>query len=197
MEAAIAQIQKEQNEQALLINATVTQFSTVTKNLETMMREVQIKMGISDTVNDSRSMHQEPQQFGGRQPAQQDLIRPSGKDILKFSGKNVEGWLIKINKFFRHYHIRDEKRLFLAIQILEGEALEWLGWMEKEEYIESWGDFMEDITRRFGKNPYDVPTGRLSKLNQETMSAVEYQQKFENMVTKAHGISERPLKKCI
>lgn len=78
---------------------------------------------------------------------------------------------MKITKFFRHYHIRDDKRLFLATQSLEGDALDLLVWMEEENNLESWGDFEEDITRRFGKNIYDVPTGRLSKLNQESLSA--------------------------
>lgn len=101
---------------------------------------------------------------------------------------------MKITKFFRHYQIRDDKRLFLATQALEGEALDWLVWMEEEGSLESWGDFIQDVIRRFGRNPYDIPTGRLSKLHQDSMSTQEYQKKFENMATKAHGISRAALK---
>lgn len=52
---------------------------------------------------------------------------------------------MKITKFFRHYQIRDDKRLFLATQALEGEALDWLVWMEEEGSLESWGDFIQDF----------------------------------------------------
>lgn len=66
--------------------------------------------------------------------------------------------------------------------------------MEEEGNIDCWGDFVADITRQFGRNPYDVPTGRLSKLQQDTMSTAEYQQKFKNLATKAHGVSKAALK---
>jgi len=41
---------------------------------------------------------------------------------------------------------------------------------------------------------YDVPTGRLSKLSQDSLSTAEYQKMFEDLATKAHRLSRDALK---
>lgn len=94
----------------------MTQFSSVTKQFEASILDIVNTDDIRSTSGD--------QNVNNRNHTQPDPIRPSAKDIPKFSGKNVEGSLLKITKFFHHYHTKDEKRIFLATQSLEGEVLE-------------------------------------------------------------------------
>lgn len=97
-------------------------FLSSTKALESTVHGIQIKLGLAleEDMDDNKSVE------NGSSSGKQDFMRPSAKDVPKFSGKNIEEWLLKITKFFRHYHIKDDKRLFLATQSMEGDALDWL-----------------------------------------------------------------------
>lgn len=61
---------------------------------------------------------------------------------------------------------------------MEGEALDWLVWMDAENNLHSWQEFLDDLVKRFGNIPYDLPVGRLGRVVQ--MSTVsDYQHRFE------------------
>lgn len=62
LDTILEQIRKEQNEQALRINAIVSQFSVVTKSLEGAIKNIQSKMGLNNgsEMDDSRSGAVEP-----------------------------------------------------------------------------------------------------------------------------------------
>lgn len=47
-----------------------------------------------------------------------------------FDWKNVEGWIYKVKRYFRYHHVPDDERLVQATMSMEGEALDWLVWMD-------------------------------------------------------------------
>lgn len=78
-----------------------------------------------------------------------------------FVGKNVEGWIYKVKWYFRYNHVPTEERLVQATMSMEGEALDWLVWMDAEKNLNSWQGFLDELVKRFGHSPYDLPVGRL------------------------------------
>lgn len=76
----------------------------------------------------------------------------------KFDGTNVEGWIYKVC----HYHsVTNEERIVPATMNMEGEALDYLVWMDGENNLNLYFEFMEDIVKRFENNPFDLPVDTL------------------------------------
>lgn len=46
--------------------------------------------------------------------------------------------------------ITDEERIIVATFNMEGEALEWLLWDDRNNAIKSWSYFTDDVITRFG-----------------------------------------------
>lgn len=111
----------------------------------------------------------------------------------KFDGENVQGWIYKAKKYLRYHNIPDEERITVATINMEGEALEWLLWVDRNNSLSSWSDFLDDLVKRFGTSAYEIPAGRLSKLVQTT-SVKEYQHQFEALSNKITEVTPLVLK---
>lgn len=95
-----------------------------------------------------------------------------------FDGKNVEGWIYKVKRYFRYHHVSDDERLVQATMSMEGEALDWLVWMDAENNLHSWQEFLDDLLKWFGNSPYDLLVGRLGRVVQ-TSSVSDYQHRLK------------------
>lgn len=73
-----------------------------------------------------------------------------------FDGKNVEGWIYKVKRYFLYHHVPDNERLVKATMSMEGEALDWLVWMDAENNLNLWQEFLDDLVKRFGNSPYEL-----------------------------------------
>lgn len=98
----------------------------------------------------------------------------------KFDGENVQGRIYKTKNYLRYHNIPNEERIIVATFIMEGEALEWLLWADRNNALSSWSYFLDDIFKRFGTSTYEILVGRLSKLTQ-TALVKEYQHQFESL----------------
>ncbi|KAL6566283.1 hypothetical protein OROGR_001898 [Orobanche gracilis] len=76
-----------------------------------------------------------------------------------------------------------------------GTALGWYHWMENNEQITTWDNFVRDLLLRFGPSSYDNMQATLFKLRQMG-SVLEYQQRFETISNLVKGLSTEALLNC-
>lgn len=110
-----------------------------------------------------------------------------------FNGEDMDGWLYKVKHYFMFHNIPNEQRIHMATLKMEGVALKWLLWIDKDGNLMSWSDFMVDVLKRFGQNEVLVSVGRLNKLV-HTELVKDYQSCLELMTTKVHGMSKNIMK---
>ena len=70
-----------------------------------------------------------------------------------------------------------------------GAAYSWYKWLVRNQYTDDWNEFTEALRNRFGTDLYENPREVLKELHQ-TGSIAEYQQQFETLSNKVHGLSE-------
>ena len=71
----------------------------------------------------------------------------------------------------------------------------WYRWFEKSHNLRTWQEFCRVLLMRFGSDAYEDPLGQLTKLKQWGSVKV-YQEKFEELANKTHGLSEEFFVSC-
>lgn len=92
-----------------------------------------------------------------------------------------------------YHNVPYEKMITMATFNMEGKALEWLLWADRNNQISSWSYFVDEIIKRFETSSYEIPTERLSKQGQ-TGTVKEYQHKFEALANKVTDVNPTVLK---
>lgn len=67
----------------------------------------------------------------------------------------VHGWIYKAKKYSRYHNISGEERITISTFNMEGEALEWLLWVDNNNALTSLSDFLDDLVKRFGTSAYE------------------------------------------
>ncbi|XP_061352732.1 uncharacterized protein LOC133297581 [Gastrolobium bilobum] len=101
---------------------------------------------------------------------------------------------LKVPKFDGSCDPHDQK-LRIAPIYFDGKALAWYQWLCKNTNIASWESFLQALQVLFGPSELEDYQGQLSKLMQKG-SVLEYQEKFETLSNKVHGLSKSFLLSC-
>lgn len=173
------------------------------ETIDVQLKKLQIKQDLEterfakmeqtlDLMNETLSKlgHSEEGTSSNNKPVIKKSIR---SEMPKFNGSNVHGWIYKAKKYLRFHNAPDEERVTVATFNIEGEALDWLVWADRNSSLSSWSNFLDDLILRFGVSSYEIPAGRLSKLVQIT-SVKEYQHQFEALANKVDDIKPNILK---
>ncbi|XP_033136396.1 uncharacterized protein LOC117128321 [Brassica rapa] len=76
---------------------------------------------------------------------------PVFEDLPMFDGANPESWIVKADRFFRHYE--DDAKLDLIFLYLEGAARRWFYWVRRRTKFKDWSDFKCNLLAQFGPAP--------------------------------------------
>ncbi|CAM8975241.1 unnamed protein product [Rhodiola kirilowii] len=121
----------------------------------------------------------------GNSPTTQRLPRI---EIPVFIGEGVEGWLFQLNRFFAHYAIAPDQKLFIASFHMAGDALKWFQWLHATQQRHDWESFSAAIITRFGPHAYYSAEALINKLFQ-TSSVDVYIDEFETLSMRAPGLT--------
>lgn len=116
-------------------------------------------------------------------------------DCPRFDGSAAMDWLFAANRFFEYHQISDADRLHIVSFYLEGPALCWFQWVERNGLFLSWSDFVRQIEHRFAPSSFRSPQGRLCKL-QQTGSVSEYLTEFESLANRIVGVPPPFILEC-
>ncbi|VFQ74456.1 unnamed protein product [Cuscuta campestris] len=81
----------------------------------------------------------------------------------KTDGSDPLGWLFKAHEYFVFYGVAEDARLPAVSLMLEGPALDWFRWRQRNVLVSSWSDFVSQFKLRFDPLSYVDYFGLLSK----------------------------------
>ncbi|XP_031479939.1 uncharacterized protein LOC116250456 [Nymphaea colorata] len=103
-------------------------------------------------------------------------------EFPRFNGNDPLDWIFQVEEYFTCQMIPREEWLHTATLHFDGEARRWLRWLKMKEPVETWGEFREALTLRFGESAYVDYDIELRNLRQ-TSTVQEYQARFENLAS--------------
>ncbi|OIT20470.1 hypothetical protein A4A49_39630 [Nicotiana attenuata] len=80
-----------------------------------------------------------------------------------FRGENPESWIFQAERYFSFYKIKDDQKLTRASFYIEGEALEWYGWLVRNNQLIDWPHFADKVRIRFKQKGLVSAEVRLAK----------------------------------
>ena len=80
-------------------------------------------------------------------PASGSLAAPHRMklDVPRFDGSDAAGLIFKITQFFEYHTTPDHERLTIASFYMEGQALAWFQWMQRNGQLSSWPVFLHAL----------------------------------------------------
>ncbi|VFQ73466.1 unnamed protein product [Cuscuta campestris] len=102
-------------------------------------------------------------------------------EMPKTDGTDPLGWLFKEHEYFVFYGVTDEARVPAVSLMLDGPALDWFRWRQRNNLVHTWADFVSQFKLHFDPLSYVDYFGLLSKVRQ-TGTVLEYQQAFEKVL---------------
>lgn len=149
-----------------------------------------------------------PFQSGGPQPSyggfQQSGPRPGlshsvpdPSRLIKmepptFDGSDAQSWVTRISYFFDHIMLAEEQRIHYAVMLFVPPASDWVFAYRASNPTASWGQFLEDVRRRFDQNYFVNHIELIAKLSQ-TGALLDYNREFERIQTQIRGVPESTL----
>jgi len=118
---------------------------------------------------------------GGGQNRGNLRYRGNGRHKLEvptFDGVDPNGWLVRMDCFFRVSNIPVGEKLNYAVLGLMGEAFTWFEWWEAQSTFHTWLRFKQDLLKRFEPGATLNPLVPLLQVKQ-TGSVMEYRGDFE------------------
>ncbi|RYR73549.1 hypothetical protein Ahy_A02g007936 [Arachis hypogaea] len=110
---------------------------------------------------------------------EQRRFEPTRKlDIPIFSGDDANGWLVKMERYFRVAQVALAERMNFVTLALEGEALAWMEWLEEYTPFQTWRRFKEDLLKRFQPGAALNPMAPLLEVKQ-VEDVAQYRREFE------------------
>lgn len=101
------------------------------------------------------------------------LVDKSTIHRLKFPGfdeTNLEDWIYRSERYFKLEHTTELKKVSIASIYMYGKALQWHYTFVKNRGCADmplWTEYVEALTKRFGKAVLQDPMGKLKNLRQE------------------------------
>ncbi|GKA15840.1 C2H2 and C2HC zinc fingers superfamily protein, putative isoform 1 [Tanacetum coccineum] len=106
--------------------------------------------------------------------------KPPKMDFPKFEGSDPRGWVIRSNQYFE-FHLMDEiRKAKYASTYFEGRASRWYQFYHIGREWITWGDFTQDVIRRFTCSEHTNPQAEFNKLRQISTLDV-YLDEFEEL----------------
>ncbi|VFQ96020.1 unnamed protein product [Cuscuta campestris] len=166
------------------------QLSRALQQLHHTVQQVQLDLGSlrAETLTDKPMRD-------ARQPHDHGQVNPMTKlklDMPKCDGTDPLGWLFKAHEYFVFYAVPEENRLSAVCLMLEGPALDWFRWRQRNHLLDSWADFVTKFKLRFDPLNYVDYLGLLSKV-QQSGTVLDYQQAFEKFLVHVTGVDESNL----
>ncbi|KAH0666422.1 hypothetical protein KY285_027628 [Solanum tuberosum] len=93
----------------------------------------------------------------------------------QFRGENPDAWIVQAEHYFNCYKIEEDQKLNVASFYFDGEALEWYGWLFRNNQLAGWDHFVDKLMIRFRSRTRDTHRGFLS-IPTKTNRTVEYYQ---------------------
>ena len=99
---------------------------------------------------------------------------------------DILNWLYQLEHVFAIHHTPIEDRVEFCVFFLQGEALLWWRWLEKQKGSVTWPEFYEEMILQYGPDDLDDPLAALANLKQ-TGTVQEYHKSFIRL---AHLVDE-------
>ncbi|VFQ77447.1 unnamed protein product [Cuscuta campestris] len=161
----------------------------------------QLNQAMQQLQRDLKTLLKEKQPYEGPHPRRDTpdgFVGPANSmtklklDMPKCDGTDPLGWLFKVHEYFVFYAVPEESRLSAVCLMLEGQALDWFRWRQRNNLLSSWTEFVTSFKLRFDPLNYVDYFGLLSKVRQ-TGTVLEYQQAFEKILVNVTGVEESNL----
>ena len=88
---------------------------------------------------------------------------------------------MRVERFFRISDVEDYDKMDLVLLAMEGKALIWFQWWEEQVPFPTWGEFKEDLMKRFQPGVARNPYGSLLRVKQTSL-VLQYWCEFELVV---------------
>lgn len=102
-------------------------------------------------------------------------------DFPVFDGESPKSWRMKCESYFRICGVQPELWVNLAVLHCVGAADQWLQLTQTHNEVQSWEEFMERVSDKFGKEEFQSVVRQFSQLKQ-TGSVVEYTERLNSLV---------------
>ncbi|XP_052185288.1 uncharacterized protein LOC127796925 [Diospyros lotus] len=109
-----------------------------------------------------------------------------------FEGEDPDGWIFRADRYFAVNGLTEEEKMDTAALCLEGVALSWFQWEEKQRRVRSWEDFKFLIRNRFRPTQEGSIEERFLALRQKG-TVKEYRQCFEALASPLENLPEAML----
>lgn len=103
-------------------------------------------------------------------------------EIPVFNDDDVQGWLIRVERYFRVNEVKEAEKLNAVVITLEDRALNWFQWWEDQAPLRRWPEFQSALIHRFNPGSLHNTMGPLLKLRQEN-TVMAYRDKCEMHAT--------------
>ncbi|XP_017408768.2 uncharacterized protein LOC108321508 [Vigna angularis] len=167
---------------------TTSQPSTIDLLIEQVSR---LTARIDDLSSEVASIKQKPLTQSSF-PKQTPKIR---LDCPRFDGSNTLDWIFAVTRFFDYHQTPEVDRLQIISFYMDGPALSWFQWMERNQFLRSWKDFLHSLETRFAPSRFQNVKGRLCKLYQ-TRSVLQYLNDFEGLANRVTDVPPSFLLEC-
>ncbi|CAL1354420.1 unnamed protein product [Linum trigynum] len=128
----------------------------------------------------SQSHFGDHQQFRGSQSRSTILDHYPRLEFSHFSGVDPHAWLSKCSKLFLLYSIPEEQKVELVSYYLEGRAHTWFEGWSFRRFPLIWGQFVDELLRRFGNQEQLNVVAAFDQLRQKG-SVSTYQEEFDEL----------------
>lgn len=113
-------------------------------------------------------------------------------DMSIFDGSDLDGWLLREERFFAFYKLSEAEMLESVAVALEGDTLCWFQWEQKIHPIRLWIDFKNFVLRQFrpahGGSLYEQWLSTL-----QVTDVHDYKRRFIETVARLERVSEHIL----
>ncbi|KAH0712727.1 hypothetical protein KY289_008686 [Solanum tuberosum] len=94
--------------------------------------------------------------------------------LWQFRGENPDAWIVQAEHYFNCYKIEEDQKLNVASFYFDGEALEWYGWLFRNNQLTGWDHFLDKLMIRFRSRTRDTSRGFLPIPKNKNDRTVDY-----------------------
>ncbi|KAM3201969.1 hypothetical protein P3L10_029593 [Capsicum annuum] len=137
----------------------------VQESISSDLSEIRILVQeLAGQVISSGAQNLVPDMSGGPALAPRTLRhKPSRVELDHFHGVNPEAWIFKAERYFELNGIADTHKLSIASIYLDGDALKWFQWLNRNGQFIDWKHFIEKLIIHF-QNRYGCATQSTAKI---------------------------------
>ncbi|KAL4575031.1 hypothetical protein LXL04_021871 [Taraxacum kok-saghyz] len=110
-------------------------------------------------------------------------------DMLTFDRKDPDGWILQAERYFTIYQLIDEEKIEAAVLSLNGDALAWYRWTNRQQELRTWEEIKAMLLKRFrpihGGDLYEQWPALV-----QTGTTDEYVRRFIELSAPLEGVTE-------